>query len=112
MNFRSQRRRESPQFGGVFRQISGGARHAYGYHNMRAGAFEKARNLKESRAFRRFRRNGPAPIGSFDQQRQLSRRQVQRALDDRRPNEPPFLQTLVTRLRKQTMPSLRRSLSA
>ena len=56
---------------------------------MCAGAFEKARNLEESRAFRRFRRNGSAPIDSFDQQRQLSRRQVQRALNDRRPNEAP-----------------------
>jgi hypothetical protein len=33
-------------------------------------------------------------MDSLDQKRQLSRRQVQRALDDRRPNESPFLQTL------------------
>src|ERR1700677_1208859 len=58
VNLRRQRRREPPQFSGIFRQISGGARHAYGYHNTCAGAFEKARNLEETRAFRRFRRNG------------------------------------------------------
>ena len=34
VNFRGKRRREPPQFGGIFRQISGGARHAYGYHNI------------------------------------------------------------------------------
>ena len=32
----------------------------------------KRGNLKESRAFRRLRRNRSAPIDSFDQQRQLS----------------------------------------
>ena len=42
---------------------------AYGHHNMCAGEFEKARNLEETRAFRRFRRNGSARIDSFDQQR-------------------------------------------
>jgi hypothetical protein len=72
---------------------------------MCAGAFEKARKLKEIRAFRRFRRNGPAPIDSFDQQRQLSRRQVKRALNDRRPNEPPFLQTLGAKTQARAVPS-------
>src|SRR5580693_10588130 len=61
VNFRGERRREPPQFGGIFRQISDGARHAYGYHNIGAGAFDKARNLKESWAFRRLRRNRSAP---------------------------------------------------
>jgi hypothetical protein len=94
VNFRGKRRRKPPKFGGIFTQIRGGARHAYGYQNTCAGAFEKARNLKETRAFWRFRRNGPAKVDSFDRQRQLSRRRVQRALDDQWPNEPPFLQTL------------------
>jgi hypothetical protein len=94
VTFRGKRRRKPPKFGGIFTQIRGGARHAYGYQNTCAGAFEKARNLKETRAFWRFRRNGPAKVDSFDRQRQLSRRRVQRALDDQWPNEPPFLQTL------------------
>ena len=55
----------------------------------------RRRNLKETRAFWRFRRNGPEKVNkSFNRQRQLSRRRVQRALDDQWPNEPPFLQTL------------------
>jgi hypothetical protein len=87
VNFRGERCRKPSQFVGVFRQISGGARHAYGYHNIGAGAFDKARNLKESRAFRRLRRNRSAPIDSFDQQRQLSRRQVHR----KRPLRPTAL---------------------
>ena len=45
VNFRGKRRRKPPQLGEIFRQISGGARHAYGYHNMCVGAFKNERNL-------------------------------------------------------------------
>jgi hypothetical protein len=45
VNFRGERRREAPQFGGVFRQISSGARHAFVYHKTRGGALEDMRNL-------------------------------------------------------------------
>ena len=71
-----------------------GARHAYGYHNMCAGAFEKARNSEETG------RSGASGATVLRQSipsissAGLSRRQVQRALNDRRPNEPAFLQTL------------------
>ena len=38
VNFRGKRRGKPPKFGGIFRQIRGGARHAYGYQNTCAGA--------------------------------------------------------------------------
>ena len=61
---------------------------------MGVGAFENVRNLKESRAFRRFRRDRSPPVDPFDEQRELSRCQMQRAFDDRRPDEPALLKAL------------------
>ena len=48
----------------------------------------------ERRALARCWRDRPAPVDSFDQQRQLRRRQLQRAIHDRRPDELALLQPL------------------
>ena len=71
---------------------------------MGADAFRKVRNLKETRAFRRFRRNRPAPVDPLDQQRELRRGQMQRAVDNRRPDEASLLKTLVPPSEVQPLP--------
>lgn len=59
-----------------------------------------------------FPREHTPPVEAFEQRRNLRRRQAHHAVLDLRPLELAVLETLVTHLRKQTLPSLLRSLSA